>query len=377
MYSIYSVAVKPCIRVSNGKCPSRKSIIARAEVTVAPQHRTTRIFPLLSKDGIPLADLHVQEIIERQSQNNILAREDPCKKPRFHPTFLEESYEKCRNICAEYAKTFYLGTLLTTEERQKAIWAIYVWCRRTDELVDGTNAGYLSSAALDRWKERLQEIFDGRPYDILDAALTDTVFKFPLDIKVCIAKWDTRKSCYENFQELYLYCYYVAGTVGLMSVPVMGIAPESLVSAQSIYNAALYLGIGNQLTNILRDVGEDALRGRVYLPRDELGQFGLCDKDVLSMKVTDRWREFMKEQITRARFYFNLAEEGASQLDKASRWPVWSSLLLYRMILDAIEDNDYDNLTKRAYVGGARNFSCCLWHIPDLYRVARFFYKGQ
>ncbi|KAG2671419.1 hypothetical protein I3760_14G135500 [Carya illinoinensis] len=331
MCSMYSVAVKPCIRVSNGKCPSRKSIIARAEVTMAPQHSTTLIFPLLSKDGIPLADLHVQEIIERRSQNNILAREDPCKKPRFHPTFLEEAYEKCRNICAEYAKTFYLGTLLMTEERQKAIWAIYVWCRRTNELVDGPNA----------------EIFDGRPYDILDAALTDTVFKFPLDIKVVRMdmiegmRMDTRKSCYENFQELYLYCYYVAGTVGLMSVPVMGIAPESLVSAQSKYNAALYLGIGNQLTNILRDVGEDALRGRVYLPRDELGQFGLCDKDVLSMKVTDRWREVMEEKITRARFYFNLAK-------------VWPSLLLYRMILDAIEDNDYDNLTKRAYVGRSK-----------------------
>ncbi|GLT74237.1 hypothetical protein SLA2020_460440 [Shorea laevis] len=68
-------------------------------------------------------------------------------------------------------------------------------------------------------------------------------------------------------------------------------------------------------------------------------------------KVTDAWREFMKEQITRARFYFNLAEDGASQIHKASHWPVWSSLLLYRKILDAIEDNDYDNLTKRAFVG--------------------------
>ncbi|KAG7951156.1 hypothetical protein I3843_13G152600 [Carya illinoinensis] len=294
----------------------------------------------------------IKEIVERQSQKNNLAREDPCKKPRFHPMFLEEAYERCRNICAEYAKTFYLGTLLMTEERQKAIWAIYVWCRRTDELVDGPNAGYLSSVSLDRWEERLLDIFSGRPYD----ALTDTVFKFPLDIKpfrymIEGMRMDTRKCCYENFQELYLYCYYVAGTVGLMSVPVMGIAPESLVSAQNIYNAALYLGIGNQLTNILRDVGEDALRGRIYLPQDELAQFGPCNKDIFSRKVTDRWREFMKEQITRARFYFKLAEVGASQLDKASRWPVWSSLLLYRMILDAIEGNDYDNLTKRAYVG--------------------------
>ncbi|XP_034220499.1 phytoene synthase 2, chloroplastic-like isoform X2 [Prunus dulcis] len=258
-----------------------------------------------------------------------------------------------------FLKKHMKGTLLMTEERQKAIWAIYVWCRRTDELVDGPNSVYMSSEVLDRWEERLQEIFEGRPYDMLDAALTHTVFSFPLDIKpfrdmIEGMRMDTRKCRYQNFQELYLYCYYVAGTVGLMSVPVMGIAPDSLISAQSTYDAALYLGIGNQLTNILRDVGEDALRGRVYLPQDELAQFGLGDNDVFSRKVTDQWREFMKEQITRARLYFNLAEDGASQLDKASRWPVWSSLLIYRNILDAIEDNDYDNLTKRAYVRRAK-----------------------
>ncbi|KAH9740692.1 hypothetical protein KPL70_002310 [Citrus sinensis] len=143
---------------------------------------------------------------------------------------------------------------------------------------------------------------------------------------------------------------------GLMSVPVMGIAPDSSSSAQSIYNGALNLGVGNQLTNFLRDVGEDASRGRVYLPQDKLAQFVLCDKDVFARKVTDNWREFMKEQIKRARTFFNMAEEGASQLDKDSRWPVWSSLLIYREILDAIEENDYDNLTKRAYVGRMKKY---------------------
>ncbi|KAK9273368.1 hypothetical protein L1049_018178 [Liquidambar formosana] len=359
MSSTFSLAAKPCIGAGDGKLVSHKSTFTttRAQVTIAPKQANGRIFPELSKQGIPHNDLHVREIVDRQSKaKNLVAMEDACRKPQFHPMFLEEAYEKCRNICAEYAKTFYLGTLLMTEERQKAIWAIYVWCRRTDELVDGPNAMYMSSVVLDRWEERLNDIFNGRPYDILDAALTDTIYKFPLDIKpfkdmIEGMRMDTRKSRYENFKELYLYCYYVAGTVGLMSVPIMGIAPESPLSAQTIYNAALYLGIGNQLTNILRDVGEDAMRGRVYLPQDELAQFGLCDEDVFSRKVTDQWREFMREQIRRARFYFNQAEDGASQLNKASRWPVWSSLLLYRKILDAIEDNDYDNLTKRAYVG--------------------------
>ncbi|KAH9789205.1 hypothetical protein WN943_009375 [Citrus x changshan-huyou] len=355
-------------------CQKTTVAATRAGVTIAPRQRSSHIFPGLSRQGIPQSTaLHVSEIVERQSQDNSLAMEDACRsKPQFHPMFLEEAYERCRNICAEYAKTFYLGTLLMTEERQKAIWAIYVWCRRTDELVDGPNATYMGSVVLDRWEERLQDIFYGRPYDMLDAALTDTVFKFPLDIKpfrdmIEGMRMDTRKFRYEDFQELYLYCYYVAGTVGLMSVPVMGIAPDSSSSAQSIYNGALNLGVGNQLTNILRDVGEDASRGRVYLPQDELAQFGLCDKDVFARKVTDNWREFMKEQIKRARTFFNMAEEGASQLDKDSRWPVWSSLLIYREILDAIEENDYDNLTKRAYVGRMKKFLM----LPQAYNRAQ------
>ncbi|KAG6570336.1 Phytoene synthase 1, chloroplastic, partial [Cucurbita argyrosperma subsp. sororia] len=231
----------------------------------------------------------------------------------------------------------------------------------------------MNPEVLDRWEERLQDIFEGCPYDVLDAALSHTVSKFPLDMKpfkdmIEGMRMDTRKCRYDSFEELYLYCYYVAGTVGLMSVPVMGIAPDSSLSSQTIYTASLHLGIGNQLTNILRDVGEDALRGRVYLPQDELAQFGLCDNDILSMRVTDKWREFMKEQIKRARFYFKQAEKGASQLDKSSRWPVWSSLMLYRKILEAIEENDYNNFTKRAYVGRSKKLLTLPLAYTKLYR---------
>ncbi|KAK8595867.1 hypothetical protein V6N12_064376 [Hibiscus sabdariffa] len=352
-----SFTSKPGLGACNGSLQVPKSMIATARTQVIAAPKIPVAFPGMTKQCISDMDLGVHEVVRKQSwPNNLVSDVGTSRRPRFDPMFIDDAYYKCRTICAEYAKTFYLGTLLMTKERQKAIWAIYVWCRRTDELVDGPNADYMSSAVLERWEERLEDIFEGRPYDMLDAALSDTVFSFPLDIKpfrdmIEGMRMDTRKSRYKSFQELYLYCYYVAGTVGLMSVPVMGIAPESSVSAHTIYNAALYLGIGNQLTNILRDVGEDASRGRVYLPQDELEQFGLSDKDVFSRKVTNAWREFMKEQIVRARFFFNLAEEGASQLDKDSRWPVWSSLILYRKILDAIEENDYDNLTKRAYVG--------------------------
>ncbi|KAF7816293.1 phytoene synthase 2, chloroplastic [Senna tora] len=304
---------------------------------------------------------------------------------------LNEAYDRCREVCAEYAKTFYLGTLLMTPERRRAIWAIYgrnslsvepyqldswekikklikddrnslfgyilvfLWCRRTDELVDGPNALHITPTALDRWESRLEDVFQGRPFDMLDAALSDTVSKFPIDIQPFTdmiegMRMDLRKSRYKNFDELYLYCYYVAGTVGLMSVPVMGISPHSQATTVSVYNAALALGIANQLTNILRDVGEDARRGRVYLPQDELAEAGLSDDDIFDGKVTDKWRNFMKNQIKRARMFFDEAEKGVTELNEASRWPVWAALLLYRQILDEIEANDYNNFTRRAYV---------------------------
>ncbi|XP_022894188.1 phytoene synthase 2, chloroplastic-like [Olea europaea var. sylvestris] len=294
-------------------------------------------------------------LVKRQLRSNDNLEVKPDIVLPGSRSLLSEAYDRCGEVCAEYAKTFYLGTMLMTPERRRAIWAIYVWCRRTDELVDGPNASHMTPEALDRWEARLEDVFGGRPFDMLDAALSDTVSKFPVDIQPFIdmiegMRMDLWKSRYKNFDELYLYCYYVAGTVGLMSVPVMGIAPESQATTESVYNAALALGIANQLTNILRDVGEDARRGRIYLPQDELVQAGLSDDDIFAGKVTDKWRNFMKKQITRARKFFDDAEKGVTQLSSASRWPVWASLLLYRQILDEIEVNDYNNFTRRAYV---------------------------
>lgn len=360
-----SIFPHPCLNAPAIRCKTRIPSVPRTRSASARARASSELFTKVPNLDISHVEQQVEEIVVRQSRRSP-AVDRPRRRPELGVAFLKEAYERCRCVCEEYGKTYYLGTRLMTEERQKAIWAIYTWCKRTDELVDGPNAALTDKVVLDRWEERLHEIFEGRPYDMLDAALADTVYKFPIDIKPFMdmiegMRMDTRKSRYHSFQELYQYCYYAGGTVGLMSVPVMGIAPESHASLHKIYNAALHLGIGNQLTNILRDVGEDALRGRVYLPQDELAQFELSDEDILSRRVTDQWRDFMKEQIARARFYFDQAEGGASQLSKVSRWPVWAALLLYREILDAIEDNNYDNLSKRAYVGRTKKLLMLPW----------------
>ncbi|BFG33412.1 hypothetical protein CerSpe_196860 [Prunus speciosa] len=157
-----------------------------------------------------------------------MATEGGRRKPELCPCFLEEAYERCRKICAEFAKTYYIS-------RSPSNLLIIKSC---------------------------QDIFEGRPHDMRDAVLTHTVSNFSLDIKpvrdFIKGEWTQENfGTYQNFQELYLYCYYGAGTVGSLSVTVMGIAPDSVFSAQGVYEAAFYLGIANQLTNILRDVGEE------------------------------------------------------------------------------------------------------------------------
>jgi 15-cis-phytoene synthase len=275
---------------------------------------------------------------------------------------LEEAYELCRQVTAEYAKTFYLGTRLMSAEKRRAIWAIYVWCRRTDELVDGAQAATTTDATLDHWERNLESIFSGYPVDDADVALVDTLERFPIDIQpfrdmIAGQRMDLYRSRYETFEELELYCYRVAGTVGLMSTSVMGIdtslgsAPWSRAQPQpNPAPEAIALGIANQLTNILRDVGEDARRGRIYLPLEDLERFNYTEKDLIKGVVDDRWRSIMRFQIQRARKFYAEAEKGISQLSPDARFPVWSALLLYSQILDAIERNQYDVFRKRAFV---------------------------
>jgi 15-cis-phytoene synthase len=282
---------------------------------------------------------------------------------------LEDAYEQCRQVTADYAKTFYLSTLLMTPEKRRGIWAIYVWCRQTDELMDGPEAAQASSEELakklDQWEAQLESVFDGRPTKDEDVALRDTIERFNLDIQpfrdmIAGQRMDLDRHRYESFNELHLYCYRVAGTVGLMTAPVMGLEPfcdrlqppwaSPKVAPGSPIDKAVALGVANQLTNILRDVGEDAQRGRIYLPLEDFERFGYSEQDLFNGVINDRWRALMQFQIQRARQFFVQAEGGIRSLEKNARWPVWAALVLYRQILDVIEQNQYDVFSKRAYV---------------------------
>jgi phytoene synthase len=274
---------------------------------------------------------------------------------------IDEAYELCRQVTSQYAKTFYLGTLLMPPAKRKAIWAIYVWCRRTDELVDGPQAASTTPETLDECERHLEALFAGQATDDMDVALVDTLQRFPMDIQpfrdmIAGQRMDLYRSRYETFEDLDLYCYRVAGTVGLMSSSVLGVdtscspAPWQSDAVYIPQEEAIALGVANQLTNILRDVGEDVQRGRIYLPLEDLALFNYTEEDLLKGVNDERWQGLMKFQIQRARKYYESAERGIRALNRDSRWPVWTALMLYQGILDVIEANNYNVFDQRAFV---------------------------
>ncbi|CEJ44009.1 15-cis-phytoene synthase CrtB [Umezakia ovalisporum] len=287
----------------------------------------------------------------------------PDSPPRMKTLVsVDESYKLCRQLIAKYSATFYLSTLLLSEEKRPAIWAIYAWCRRTDELVDGPGSAMTTPKTLDLWEQQLESIFAGNPVENYDVALADTVRRFPIDIQpfrdmIAGQHMDLYRSRYETFEDLYLYCYRVAGTVGLMSTSVMGLdetkntAPWNCEQQPYVPSAEeIALGIAKQLTNILRDVGEDARRGRIYIPLEDLARFNYTEEDLFKGVVDDRWRSLMRFQINRAREFYTKAQKGITYLSTDARWPVWAALMHYSRILTIIERNDYNVFTRRAYV---------------------------
>ena len=279
---------------------------------------------------------------------------------------VEDAYQLCRQITAKHSTTFYIASLLVSEAKRRAIWAIYAWCRRTDELVDGPGAAITTPETLELWEQRLESLFAGHPVDDLDVALVDAIARFQLDIQpfrdmIAGQRMDLYRSRYETFDELNLYCYRVAGTVGLMSTSVMGVCPSHNTAAWSREQEphdptkeAITLGIAKQLTNILRDVGEDASRGRIYIPLEDLARFNYTEQDLLKGVVNDQWRELMQFQIKRTRQFYTEAEKGISYLSPDAKLPVWAALMFYSKILDVIEQNQYDVFRRRAYVPGVQ-----------------------
>ena len=310
-------------------------------------------------------------IFETQTENNrkpvpAWSIRSVYERTSFHRSVIEEvsdpelrsAYEHCRNITRRYAKTFYLATRFLPNQKQRSIFAIYGLCRYLDNLVDEAEDLIVANpvkrqeveGTLADWKGKLQRTYDGggEANPIL-LALSDVLKRHHIDISLPFelidgVGMDLSKSRYETFEELYDYSYKVASVVGLMVSEIFGYDDKAALQH------AVNLGIAMQLTNILRDVGEDLERDRIYLPAEDLVRFGVSEDDLFNRRVTGSFREMMRYQIDRARSYYESADKGIPMLSPDSQIPVRLARHNYARILDQIEANDYQVFTHRAYL---------------------------
>ncbi len=270
---------------------------------------------------------------------------------------LENAYAYCRQISLHHAKTFYLASMFLHKKQQNPIFAIYALLRTVDDIVDMAEdklkAGLITSneiaKMLDGWKSRLKDCYAGKVNnDPIMMAWQDTLksysipIELPLDLMDGVAM-DIDFKPFETFDELYVYCYKVAAVVGLMTSEIFGYSDKQALEH------AIELGIAMQLTNILRDVGEDVDRGRIYLPLEDLRRFNYSREVFMQKKINNNFINLMKFQIERARSYYQASEKGIPMLERQSRFAVCISSINYGNILSAIEKNNYDVFSKRAY----------------------------
>lgn len=309
-------------------------------------------------DLIKLPYLFFRPIYEKTSFHKAVISEIEDSRLRF-------AYGHCRTITRLHAKTFYMATRFLPYHKQRSIFAIYGLCRTLDDIVDETNEQVKQTSEgqqniinrLDSFSGQLINAFMGKEQkNSVLIAFADVLNRYDIPIQHPLTlidgvKMDLEKNRYNNFGELYDYSYKVASVVGLMTSEIFGYKDTRAL------NHAVELGIAMQLTNILRDIGEDLQRNRIYLPKVEMKRFGLTEKDMFKREVSPEFIELMKFQIERAREYYNRADEGIAMLSKDSRLPVLLARENYSRILDKIEENQYQVFNQRAYLNSTEKFS--------------------
>ena len=282
-----------------------------------------------------------------------LEYDPPVRGPMRDARHLDRAYAYCDKIAREQGRTFYKASGLLPDEKRRAVRALYAFCRITDDMID--RAGDEPEAALATWKQR-SLVAPPEPDDLVVLAWADARARYRIPTAYAeqlidgVAR-DLTTTRYTSFDDLAAYCYGVASTVGLLSMHIIGFAGREAIPY------AVKLGVALQITNILRDVGEDWAAGRVYLPQDELAAFGLSDADIGKFSTAgfhdeggaaDRWRAFMRFQVERNRQLYNEAVPGIAWLDPAGRFAIAAAAGLYRDILEVIAGRGGDVFTQRA-----------------------------
>ncbi len=281
---------------------------------------------------------------------------------------LQAAFRATEQIIREHSKTFYFATGLLPTDIRRAIRSLYAFCRATDDLVDSDRA---TLTDIENWRTQTALPPEQQTHAVLLTwSLTRQRYGVNLQYErelidgVCM---DVHFKPYATWDELRVYCYRVASTVGLLSMPIIGLARGVTFEQAAPY--AIQLGIALQLTNILRDVGEDARRGRVYFPQEDLKRFGLTLHDIRDEVYDERFIALMKFEIERARRLYDEALPGIGLLSPRARPAVGAAALLYAAILDEIEALDYNVYAHRAHTSALQKLALLpgiLWKVMRL-----------
>ncbi len=280
--------------------------------------------------------------------------------------------EYCQDKAAKSGSSFYYSFRFLPEQQRQAITALYAFCREVDDAVDEIADIDVARKTLDWWRDEIHQTFVGNPSHPVGKALVTAINNFNLHEEYFTEiidgmEMDLEQFSYPEFKQLALYCHRVASVVGLLSVEIFGYHDRKTLKY------AENLGIALQLTNIIRDIREDAERGRIYLPLDELEQFGVKTEDILSLKSSPELVALLKYQTDRAKHYYQQAMHFLPDGDRYSQRTGLIMAAIYRATLDEIEQDNFQVMHHRVSLTPIRK----LWIAWKTARAEKQHYKKQ
>lgn len=263
--------------------------------------------------------------------------------------------EYCQTKAAGSGSSFYYSFLFLDEAQRQAITALYAYCREVDDIVDECTDTSVAQIKLNWWREELDKLFAQSPRHPVSQALQPAIENFHLPQEHFIEildgmEMDLHQHHYEDFKALQLYCHRVAGVVGLLSAEIFG------YEDRDTRKYAQHLGLAFQLTNILRDVGEDLRRGRIYLPQDEMQRHGVSQQDLHQPHISEALKKLLAQQARRARSYYESAFEHLPEQDRYKQRSGIIMAAIYQRLLDEIERDNFNVLHQRISLTPLRKF---------------------
>jgi 15-cis-phytoene synthase len=258
---------------------------------------------------------------------------------------LDADYERCAQVTRRSRSSFYYAFILLPTERRRALHAVYAFCRFIDDIADDETIRE-PALLLTRWREELDRVYSGAPTRALSRALADSArrFKIPRELFEEIingVEMDLSRKRYQSWEELRPYCYRVASALGLICIEIFGYSnPSAKLYAEN-------LGLALQLTNILRDVREDAERGRIYLPLEDLARFNVSENEILGGVYSPNFVRLMDFEARRARELYALAQSELAPEDRATLLTAEAMRLIYAALLERIINSNYRVLDRR------------------------------